>query len=62
VMGLSVRQTRRLLAAYRKEGAGALAHDNRGRRPHNAIDPGVKGRVEVLGSSKYAGCNVQHFT
>ena len=62
LMGLSVRQTRRLLAAYRKEGARALAHGNRGRVPHNAIDPGVKSRVEGLGNSKYAGCNVQHFT
>jgi hypothetical protein len=62
LMGLSVRQTRRLLAAYRKQGARALAHGNRGRVPHNTIDPGMKRRVEVLGSSKYAGCNVQHFT
>lgn len=62
LMGLSVRQTRRLLAAYRKEGARALAHGNRGRVPYNAIDVGVKSRVEVLGRSKYAGCNVQHFT
>jgi transposase len=62
LMGLSERQTRRLLAAYRKEGARALAHGNRGRVPHNTIDSGMKRRVEVLGSSKYAGCNMQHFT
>jgi len=62
LLGLSERHTKRLLAAYRKEGAAALVHGNRGRRPHNAIDPEVRRRVEVLGNSKYAGCNVQHFT
>ena len=34
VLGLSLRQVRRILAAYRKEGAAALAHANRGRKPH----------------------------
>jgi len=31
LMGLSVRQVRRLLAGYRREGVAALAHGNRGR-------------------------------
>ncbi len=30
-LGLCLRQVRRLMAAYRKEGAAALAHGNRGR-------------------------------
>lgn len=34
-LGISLRHTRRLLAAYRKEGAQALAHGNRGRKPPN---------------------------
>jgi len=33
VLGVSERQGWRLLAAYRKEGAAALAHGNRGRVP-----------------------------
>jgi len=33
VLTLSLRHVRRLLAAYRKEGAQALAHGNRGRKP-----------------------------
>ena len=37
IMGVSERHTKRLLAAYRKHGAAALAHGNRGRRPHNAV-------------------------
>ncbi len=42
VLHLSLRHVRRLLAAYRKEGAAALAHGNRGRKPHHALDPGLK--------------------
>ena len=37
VMGVTERHAWRLLAAYRKEGADALAHGNRGRRPRNAV-------------------------
>ena len=32
IMGLSQRHTKRLLAAYRRDGPAALAHGNRGRR------------------------------
>jgi transposase len=62
VLGLSLRHVRRILAAYRREGAAALAHGNRGRKPHNALDDGVKKRVLELAQSTYAGCNTQHFT
>jgi transposase len=31
VLGLSLRQVRRLIAAYQKEGPAGLAHGNRGR-------------------------------
>jgi predicted ArsR family transcriptional regulator len=33
VLDLSVRQVRRLLAAYREDGVAALVHGNRGRVP-----------------------------
>jgi len=33
LLGISIRQVRRLRAAYRERGAAALAHGNRGRRP-----------------------------
>ena len=33
LMGVSVRQVRRLLGRYRKEGVTAVAHGNRGREP-----------------------------
>jgi len=62
LLGLSPRQVRRILAAYRKEGAQALVHGNRGRKPSNTLDESLKKRVVELAQSTYAGCNIQHFT
>ena len=62
VLDLSLRHVRRILAAYRKEGAAALAHGNRGRKPHHALDASLRKRVLELAQSTYAGCNNQHFT
>ncbi len=62
VLDLSLRHIRRLLAAYRKEGAAALAHGNRGRKPPNALGSGLRKQVLELARSTYAGCNIQHFT
>ena len=42
VIDLSLRQVRRLLAAYRKEGAAVLAHGNRGRKPHHTLNEGQR--------------------
>lgn len=58
----SVRQVRRMLAAYRKEGAAALAHGNRGRTPAHALDPALGQRVIALARTTYAGCNDTHLT
>ena len=62
IMGVSERHTKRLLAAYRKEGAAALAHGNRGRRPHNAVPETAAAAVVKLASNGYAGANHSHFT
>src|SRR3989304_5472912 len=62
ILGLSVRQVRRLLAGYRVDGAAALAHGNRGRKPWHARDDGVRRSVVELASTTYAGFNTQHFT
>jgi len=51
---------RRLLAAYREEGATALAHGNRGNKPHNALAKSLRRQVSELAESTYAGCNNQH--
>ena len=62
IMGVSERDTKRLLAAYRKHGAAALAHGNRGRRPHNAVPETAAAAVVKLASNGYAGANHSHFT
>ena len=48
IMGVSERHTKRLMAAYRREGAAALAHGNRGRRPHNAVPEAAAAAVVKL--------------
>ncbi|MBI4333551.1 MAG: ISNCY family transposase [Chloroflexi bacterium] len=62
VLGVSVRHLKRILAAYRKEGAEALAHGNRGKTPCNTLATGTKERVAELAQSTYSGCNQQHLT
>ena len=62
IMGLSQRHTKRLLAAYRKDGPAALAHGNRGRRPHNAVPEDAAAAVIELAGNKYAGANHTHLT
>jgi transposase len=62
IMDISLRHTRRLLAAYRKEGIAALAHGNRGRKPPTTIKEDLRQRVLELAGSKYIGFNHQHFT
>ena len=62
ILGPSLRHVRRLSAAYRKEGARALADGNRGRRPKHALDEGPRKQVIELAQSTYPGCNTQRFT
>jgi transposase len=61
-LGISVRQVRRLKAAYLQEGLGALIHGNRGQPPPHALSDAVKHQVRALAQSTYAGCNDQHLT
>ena len=62
VLGLSIRHIRRTLAGYRREGAAALAHGNRGRKPWNALNDETRSKVLELMQTTYAGCNHQHFS
>ncbi len=62
LLTISPRHLKRLIAAYRKDGAGALAHGNRGKSPHNALDEELKTQVLELAQGKYTGFNTQHFT
>ena len=56
------RHTWQVLAAYREEGAAALAHGNRGRSPSNATPRGIQAQVIALASDRYLGVNHTHFT
>ena len=57
LLGVSERHAWRILATYRKEGAAALAHGNRGRRPRNAVADDEADAVGELASIIYAGAN-----
>ena len=62
VLGVSERHTWRMLAAYRKDGAAAVAHGNRGRRPANATAGKIAEQVANLARTRYAGVNHTHLT
>ena len=62
LMGVSIRHAWRILAAYRKEGAAALAHGHRGRRAPNAILEATKAAVLHLARTRYAGTNHTHMS
>jgi transposase len=62
LMQVSLRQAKRLLSGYRKEGVRALAHGNRGRMPYNKIDRSIRECVIELAKSKYMRFNQQHFS
>jgi len=60
LLGVSVRQVRRLLVAYREEGPRGVVHGNRGRRPAGAVPQEVREQVQALATGTYAGVNHSH--
>ena len=62
LMGVSIRHTWRILAAYRKDGAAALAHGHRGRRAPNATSEATKTAVLHLARTRYSGTNHTHMS
>ena len=62
LMGVSRRHTRRILAAYREEGAAALAHGHRGRRAPNATAEPLRSEVLRLARSRYSEANHTHLS
>ena len=62
LMGVSERHAWRLLAAYRREGAAALTHGNRGRSPANATSTAIRAQVATLATERYRGVNHTHLT
>lgn len=62
VLGICVRQVRRLLSGYRDNGPQALAHGNRGRKPRHALDATTRAKIIELAQTKYVGFNHVHYT
>lgn len=62
ILGLSVRQVRRLKTAYGAQGPAALVHGNRGRPPAHALPAPVRAQIQALGRERYAGFHHQHLT
>jgi hypothetical protein len=54
ILGLSTRQTRRLMVAYRDGGGGAMIHKARGRTSNNQLISGIREYVVELVRSRYA--------
>jgi transposase len=62
LLGLSLRQVRRLVAKWRQQGALGIAHGNRGRTPSNQIKDHIRIRVLELAENQYWDYNDCHFT
>ena len=60
LLGISKRQFRRLVAAYRQQGIAALAHGNRGRAPANRISEQVRQEILRLAKETYRDYNDCH--
>ena len=60
ILGVTERHAWRILAAYRKEGASAPSHGNRGRRPSNAVSDATAAVVAALAETRYSGANHTH--
>src|SRR6202045_1485246 len=54
ILGLSTRQTRRLVASYRDGGGGATIHKARGRSSNNQLHAGIREYVIELVRLRYA--------
>jgi transposase len=48
LLGISTRQVRRKLKRFIADGVGSIPHGNRGKRPHNALDPEIAARIAKL--------------
>ena len=62
LLGLSLRQVRRLVAKYRQQGAPGIVHGNRGRTPSNQITEEVRKQILQLAEKQYRDYNDCHFT
>jgi transposase len=62
LVGLSIRQLRRLRQAYRRRGVRSLVHGNRGRPSSRRVSAAICERVIRLARTTYVGVNHRHLT
>jgi len=62
LLGVSLRQERRLMAHYRRLGAAGLAHGNRGRPSRRRVPKAVRAKIVGLAKGEFRDFNDQHFT
>ena len=62
LLGLSKRQFRRIVAAYRQWGVAAFAHGNRDRSPTNRIPDAIRQQILQLAQTTYRDYNDCHLT
>ena len=62
LLELSVRQVRRLMAAYREKGAAGLAHGNRGQISTRRTPEAIREQILELARTTYLDYNDQHLT
>lgn len=62
LLGLSVRQVRRLRSAYRRLGPKALVHGNQGHPSPRRVKAAIRARILHLAQTTYAGVNHKHLT
>jgi transposase len=60
LLGLSLRQVRRLLAVVRRDGAAGLIHGNHGRSPAHRTSETTRARLIELATTTYVGVNRAH--
>lgn len=60
LLGLSERQARRLLVAYRERGPRGVVHGNRGKPPAHATSTEFRDQVRALAMGRYTGVNHSH--
>lgn len=62
MLGLSLRQVRRIIARYQEQGATGMVHGNRGREAQNRIKEAVRTEILKLAREQYRDYNDSHFT
>lgn len=60
-LGISLRQTNRLIIIYKEKGKSGFVHGNRGHIPTKALDKSISEDIILLYKNKYYDFNFNHF-